>query len=106
ARHSRSPPGAPGTPPSPAATAHPARRGPTTPARRPDAVRMAEDVATVRHDIFTEDALAWAYYKTGRIQEALGASERALRTGARDPRILSHAAEIRRAAGRSRAKSS
>ena len=62
------------------------------------AVKVAEAVAATRHDIFTEDALAWAYFKTGRLDEALSASQRALRTGTRDERILSHAAEIRAAA--------
>jgi hypothetical protein len=54
-------------------------------------------VAAARHDIFTEDALAWAYFKTGRLDEAVSASKRALRTGTRDERILTHAAEIRAA---------
>ncbi len=67
----------------------------------PEAVKVAEAVATTRHDIFTQDALAWAYYKTGRLDEALAASQRALRTGTRDERILSHAAAIRAALGRS-----
>src|SRR5262249_29140683 len=40
-----------------------------------EAVTIAEAVATVRHDIFTEDALAWAYYKVGRIDDALAASK-------------------------------
>jgi tetratricopeptide (TPR) repeat protein len=62
-----------------------------------EAVTIAERVARARHDIFTEDSLAWAYYKVGRIDEALTASERALRTGTRDPRIVSHAAQIRAA---------
>jgi tetratricopeptide (TPR) repeat protein len=62
-----------------------------------EAVTIAERVAGIRHDIFTEDALAWAYYKAGRIDEALAASERAMRTGTRDPRIVSHAADIRAA---------
>jgi len=48
----------------------------------------------VRHDIFTEDALAWAYFKVGRLDEAFAASQRALRTGTRDERILSRAARI------------
>ena len=63
----------------------------------PDAVKIAERVAGVRQDIFTEDALAWAYFKVGRIDEARAASERALRTGTRDERIVSHAARIRAA---------
>jgi len=71
----------------------------------PEAVQVAETVAAVRHDIFTEDALAWAYYKVGRLAEAFAASQRALRTGTRDPHILAHAAAIRQAAGRQTAGS-
>jgi len=63
----------------------------------PEAVSIAERVAAVRHDIFTEDALAWAYYKAGRVDEALAASQRATRTGTRDEQILAHAAKIREA---------
>ena len=61
----------------------------------PEAVTVAEAVAAIRHDIFTQDALAWAYYKTGQLDKAFAASERALRTGTRDERILAHAAAIR-----------
>jgi tetratricopeptide (TPR) repeat protein len=68
--------------------------------RLPDAVSIAEAVAAARRDIFTEDALAWAYYKVGRLDAALAAAERALRTGTRDEGILARAARIRRAAGR------
>jgi tetratricopeptide (TPR) repeat protein len=64
--------------------------------RLPDAVRIAEAVSAIRHDIFTEDALAWAYFKTGRMKEALAASQRALRTGTRDPQLLRRADEIQR----------
>jgi tetratricopeptide (TPR) repeat protein len=60
----------------------------------PEAVAIAEAVAAKRHDIFTEDALAWAYFKSDRLQEAYRASERAARTGSRDPRILAHAKAI------------
>ena len=63
----------------------------------PEAVTIAESVAAMRHDIFTEDALAWAYFKTGRLKDARSASQRALRTGTRDPQILRHASEIQRA---------
>jgi tetratricopeptide (TPR) repeat protein len=61
----------------------------------PAAVKIAETVAAARHDIFTEDALAWAYYKAGRLDEAYTASQRALRTGTRDEALLSRAARIR-----------
>ena len=66
----------------------------------PEAVTVAESVAALRHDIFTQDALAWVYYKTGQLDKALSASQRALRTGTRDERILTHAAAIRTAIGR------
>jgi tetratricopeptide (TPR) repeat protein len=59
-----------------------------------EAVATAEGVATRRHDIFTQDALAWAYFKAGRIEEAYRASQGATRTGSRDARILAHAAAI------------
>ena len=64
-----------------------------------EAVEIAEAVATVRHDIFTDDALAWAYYRTGRLDDAMAASRRARRTGTRDANILFHASEIERARG-------
>jgi len=64
----------------------------------PEAVRIAEAVAAARHDIFTEDALAWAYFKTGRISDAFAASQQALRTGTRDERVLARAVQIRMAA--------
>jgi tetratricopeptide (TPR) repeat protein len=60
----------------------------------PEAIAIAEAVAARRHDIFTEDALAWAYFKTDRLEEAYRASARATRTGSRDPRILAHAKAI------------
>jgi tetratricopeptide (TPR) repeat protein len=64
----------------------------------PEAVKGAEAVVATRHDIFTEDALAWAYYKVGWLDDAMAASARALRTGTRDDRLLSRAAQIRAAA--------
>jgi tetratricopeptide (TPR) repeat protein len=66
----------------------------------PAAVEIAETVAAARHDIFTEDALAWVYYKAGRFDEAYAASQRALRTGTRDDALLSRAARIRTAVQR------
>jgi len=61
-----------------------------------EAVRIAERAVAVRHDIFTEDALAWALFKAGRLADARAASARARRTGSRDARILAHAREIDR----------
>jgi tetratricopeptide (TPR) repeat protein len=65
--------------------------------RLADAVRIAQDVSRVRHDIFTEDALAWTLFKRGDLQGARAASTRALRTGTRDERIVKHAEAIRAA---------
>ena len=62
----------------------------------PEAVRLAERAAAERSDINTMDALAWAYFKAGRLDEARKASQRAVRTGTADPRIRCHAAAIAR----------
>jgi tetratricopeptide (TPR) repeat protein len=62
-----------------------------------EAVALAERTQADRHDIFTEDALAWCYFKSGRFTEAAAAIARAQRTGTRDRTILSHAAAIRTA---------
>jgi tetratricopeptide (TPR) repeat protein len=60
-----------------------------------EALMIAQTVAAARHDILTDDALAWTLFKVGRIAEAAAASQRALRTGTRDERILAHAVAIR-----------
>jgi tetratricopeptide (TPR) repeat protein len=60
----------------------------------PEAVRLAEHAAATRRDIHTMDALAWAYFKAGRLDEASRAVASALVTGTRDARILHHAAAI------------
>ncbi len=65
--------------------------------RLDDAVRLALDGG--RRDIFTEDALAWAYFRTGQLDKARAASARALRTGTRDRVIRYHAGAIAHAAG-------
>jgi tetratricopeptide (TPR) repeat protein len=62
--------------------------------RLDEAVTIAEDAAKVRHDIFTQDALAWAYFKAGRIEDAKRTIRLALRTGTRDREILRHAKVI------------
>src|SRR6185369_3104891 len=46
-----------------------------------EAVALAERAAADRHDIFTDDALAWCYFKAGRGREAATAIVRATRTG-------------------------
>jgi tetratricopeptide (TPR) repeat protein len=63
-----------------------------------EAVALAEQAAADRDDIFTDDALAWAYYKAGRLSDAKAAIARALRTGTRDRDIRAHAASISHAA--------
>ena len=65
----------------------------------PDAVRIAEDTAKRRHDIYTMDALAWSYFRAGRVADAAKASAQALRTNTRDRTILYHAAAISQATG-------
>ncbi len=62
--------------------------------RLDDAVRMAEEMFAVRKDIYTADALAWAYFKRGRLEEARVAMAHALSTGSRDPELRAHADAI------------
>jgi tetratricopeptide (TPR) repeat protein len=67
---------------------------------KPDeAYDTARRAAADRRDIFTMDTLAWAAFRTGRIDEAVQASRSSLRTRTADRRILYHAAQIARAAG-------
>jgi tetratricopeptide (TPR) repeat protein len=68
-----------------------------------EAVALAEQAIASRKDIQTFDTLAWAYFKSGRLADALAASIQARRTGSRDARILYHAAEILAASGDSTA---
>ena len=60
----------------------------------PEAVRLAERAAKERADIHTMDALAWWYFKAGRVADASAAIRRATRTGTVDHRIRCHAAVI------------
>jgi tetratricopeptide (TPR) repeat protein len=64
-----------------------------------DAIRLAEQTTRDRHDIFSEDALAWAYFQAGQLDQARAAAQQALRTGTRDREIRFHAAAIERATG-------
>ena len=70
----------------------------------PEAVEIAEKAAAERHDIFTEDALAWCYFKAGRIAAARDAIGQALRTGTKDADIRAHARAIEAAAGQAAAR--
>ena len=64
-----------------------------------EAVQIAEGAAATRQDIFTQDALAWAYFRAGRVDDAKRVIKLALRTGSRDADILRHAAAISGATG-------
>jgi tetratricopeptide (TPR) repeat protein len=64
-----------------------------------DALRLVEAERTVRGGIYVDDTYAWALYRAGRLAEARRASDRALRLGTKDARLLYHAGAIRMAAG-------
>ena len=64
-----------------------------------EALRLIEEERALRGGIYVDDTYAWALYRAGRIAEARKASERALRLGTKDARLLYHAGTIRRAAG-------
>jgi tetratricopeptide (TPR) repeat protein len=65
----------------------------------PEAIKIAEDTAKRRHDIYTMDALAWSYFRSGRIADAAKAMAQAMRTNTKDRGILYHAAAIAQATG-------
>lgn len=60
----------------------------------PEAIALAERAAAERQDVVTMDALAWSYFKGGRIADATTAMQRATRLGTADPRIRCHASAI------------
>jgi tetratricopeptide (TPR) repeat protein len=68
-----------------------------------EAVRLAQQERSVRDDIYTEDACAWALYRAGRLAEADAAAQRATALGTPDARLLYHAGAIRLALGDRRA---
>lgn len=61
-----------------------------------ESLRLASTEYESRKDIFTCDALAWAFYKNGRVAEAKSLIKEALRTGSKDQRINDHAEIINR----------
>jgi len=67
--------------------------------RAGEALAIAEQAASMRQDIFTMDAVAWAALRAGKLARAVEASRLALRTGTRDRALLYHAAAIAAAAG-------
>jgi len=64
-----------------------------------DALKLAREEYEVRKDITSEDALAWAYYRTGRLAEAKASIVKARRLGTPDARLMFHEGAIRLAAG-------
>jgi tetratricopeptide (TPR) repeat protein len=65
--------------------------------RLDEAIVLGEQARIDRNDIFTADALAWAYFQTGQIDKAKSMMVLALRTGTLDRAIRAHAAAISRA---------
>lgn len=63
------------------------------------ALKLAEVERKTRDDEYTEDVLAWALYRAGRLDEALAASDKANALGTRDARLWFHAGAIRLAKG-------
>jgi tetratricopeptide (TPR) repeat protein len=53
-----------------------------------------------RHDIYGHDALAWALFKDGELDEAAEEAHAALALGTQDPRLAYHAGMIAEAQGR------
>jgi tetratricopeptide (TPR) repeat protein len=62
--------------------------------RLDEAIAIGEKARIDRNDIFTADALAWAYFQTNQIEKAKTLMALALRTGTRDRLIRAHAQEI------------
>ncbi len=60
-----------------------------------EALRLADAESRTRSNVYLDDIRAWALYRLGRYREALDASERALRLGTPDARLLFHNGAIR-----------
>ena len=66
------------------------------------AIQRAEAELALRRDVYGYDALAWALFSAGRVEEAADAAAEATRLGTADPRIAYHAGMIAAAMGRDR----
>jgi tetratricopeptide (TPR) repeat protein len=64
-----------------------------------NALRLALRELEIRADVFTLDAVAWAYSGAGKNKRALAYSRRALAEGTQDARLLLHAGVIAARAG-------
>lgn len=69
----------------------------------PRALELATQERRVRQDVHTEDAVAWALFRSGQLQKAREHVRRALAHGTLDPRLQLHAAAILQACGEVRA---
>ncbi|MCB0088379.1 MAG: hypothetical protein KDE54_10735, partial [Caldilineaceae bacterium] len=63
------------------------------------ALAEVQTAYTERPTIYAADALAWAFYKNGRFEEAQKYSEEALRLGTQDALLHFHAGVIAQALG-------
>lgn len=64
-----------------------------------EAAQLALDERKTRDDQYTEDTVAWALYRQGRLDEALEASHKAVALGTRDARLWYHRGAIELAKG-------
>lgn len=64
------------------------------------ALDLAEAAYRARPNVRAADALAWALFKSGRLDEAAERSHEALRLGSREPLLLYHGGAIAAATGR------
>lgn len=67
-----------------------------------EALRLAREEYALRKDIVTEDALAWALYRSGELNQAKASILRARRLGTPDARLLYHEGAILLALGEDR----
>jgi Flp pilus assembly protein TadD len=65
------------------------------------ALRLAETELDTRADVFTLDALAWAWMANGNTEQAWIFAQRAVAEGTQDVRLFLHAGVIASAAGQS-----
>ena len=70
------------------------------------ALQLAQAELDFRRDVYTYDALAWAYYKNGDLAKAEESLAKALKLGTPEPQFYYHASLIEKAQGNSEAAAS